>query len=395
MAIALESERWVLRDHGEAQIDGLWGRSFPGGLWIQGSRHAALPPASLLEFLPGLDSLLWFQTSGTSAQAKWVALSQESFLLSARVVNAWLQAGDRDSWMLALPPHHVGGFAIFARAYLSGAGVSRLHGRWNPAALVREMDCCKSSLLSLVPTQLHDLVSGGQVAPETLRAVIVGGAALDSNLEHQARALGWPLLRSYGMTEACSQVATQALGQAGEMRVLGHWRVGLSDEGLIELDGPCLAKGCCRLVEGAWQWEALAGPWTTGDIGHLSESDSGQGLEVLGRRDQIFKVMGEWVALPRLQALWDQLARQRGFDSGEALLVDLPDRRAGRRLCLVSTLELPGSWVAEFNTQVSGYERISEVFRVPELPRTELGKVAWALLRDGLENLRKQEGEVG
>ena len=64
---------------------------------------------------------------------------------------------------------------------------------------------------SLVPTQVHDLVKADLRAPETLKAIVVGGGHLDAATGRLARTLGWPVLASYGMTEAASQIATQTL----------------------------------------------------------------------------------------------------------------------------------------------------------------------------------------
>ncbi len=74
-----------------------------------------------------------------------------------------------------------------------------------------EMNEGAVTLTSLVPTQVHDLVQCALACPPSLRAVVVGGAELDPVLGERARELGWPVLQSYGMTEAASQVATASL----------------------------------------------------------------------------------------------------------------------------------------------------------------------------------------
>ena len=61
---------------------------------------------------------------------------------------------------------------------------------------------------SLVPAQVLDLVRAGLRPPPVLRAIVVGGGAISAELYRDARALGWPVLPSYGMTECCSQIAT-------------------------------------------------------------------------------------------------------------------------------------------------------------------------------------------
>src|SRR2546423_1505125 len=71
----------------------------------------------------------WVATSGSTAQVsgqlKWIALSREAVLASARAVNAHLGSDSRDRWLHVLPEFHVGGLGIDARAHLSGAQLIR------------------------------------------------------------------------------------------------------------------------------------------------------------------------------------------------------------------------------------------------------------------------------
>ena len=104
---------------------------------------------------------------------------------------------------MALPDFHVGGMGILARcheAFLQGG--SGWRGKWDPVRYHELALAEGSTLSSLVPTQLFDLVEHGLRAPEPLRAVIIGGGRLDDQLYEQALQLGWPLMESYGMTEA-------------------------------------------------------------------------------------------------------------------------------------------------------------------------------------------------
>src|SRR5690606_25899155 len=52
------------------------------------------------------------QTSGSTGVAKWVALSHHSLIVSAQSVNNFLGITQEDSWLLALPTHHIAGLSI-------------------------------------------------------------------------------------------------------------------------------------------------------------------------------------------------------------------------------------------------------------------------------------------
>ena len=190
---------------------------------------------------PQFRSHIFILSSGTTNSSvqdfKWIALSKSAFLTSASEVNRHLGSGQssnrKDICLHVLPDFHVGGLSILARSYLSGASVVRLL-KWN----VREFESLiierKVTLTSLVPAQIFDLVQCQIQCPVSMRAVLVGGGALTVELYKKGRALGWPLLATYGMTEACSQIATSELdanyrlpeiGFSPDLVLLPHWDV--------------------------------------------------------------------------------------------------------------------------------------------------------------------------
>ena len=190
----------------------------------------------------GLQGHVIFTTSGTTGEPKFACLSKDALLASARAVNEHLNVSESDVWLCPLPLFHVGGFAIFARGYLKGRVAPIVQGRWEPHTLVQALNVCKATLTSLVPTQVYDLVREECSLPDAVRAVIVGGGRLDSDVATRARQLGWPVLQSFGMTEAASQIATQSVrapvdGEQG-MRILSGWNVRVVEE-VLEFSRGC------------------------------------------------------------------------------------------------------------------------------------------------------------
>ena len=178
-----------------------------------------------------------------------------------------------DRWLLALPPWHVGGFSLWARAFVSGSAVDVVEQKWNPQQFAEACEAHGTTLASLVPTQVVDLVQQGIDAPPSLRAVVVGGAGLERELGQSARLLGWPVLQSYGMTETASQVATEPLDHLDldfnpdALELLPHWTAALSDAGMLKLAGPALASGYITAHEDGWQWLPIGEELVTRDIG--------------------------------------------------------------------------------------------------------------------------------
>ncbi|HUR79400.1 MAG TPA: AMP-binding protein, partial [Thermoanaerobaculia bacterium] len=277
--------------------------------WLSEESHVMLNPrmpaeerARLESFVTPLPGHLWLSTSGTTGALKLTALSKRAMLASAAAVNRHLQSDANDVWLCVLPTFHVGGLGIYARAFLSGARV--VTEGWDGVTLA-----------SLVPAQVSDLVRAGTRAPDSLRAVVIGGGALSSSLYEQARALGWPVLPSYGMTECCSQVATATL-DSPELVLLDHIEARIEDDGRLALRGAALFTGYS--TEDGFVDPKIDGWFITEDVASIA----GRVLRVEGRRGDFVKIGGESVDLSRL----DRILADLGAD---AAVIAIPDERLG------------------------------------------------------------------
>lgn len=311
---------------------------------------------------------IFFQTSGSSGAAKWVALSKNALLTSARIVNQHLGVEIGSRWGLALPIYHVGGFGILVRVFLSGGICQVFHAHWDPVAFTRFVYIEKCEHISLVPTQLVDLVRTRCIAPHSIKSVVVGGGALSDDLFIQAKALGWPVLRSYGMTESASQIATGDNGD-GWMDILGDWEVRVSSEGLLQWRGEAGLTCYIMKTEGGFtRVDALEDGWfTTQDRAELS----GRKLRMLGRADTLVKILGELVDVNRVE---QRLKAQLGRD---CVIFPVPDERRGVKL--VPVIEAPQPLPI---TGFSGLESLEPAVFLEEFPRSALGKVRRASLKE-------------
>lgn len=347
----------------------------------------------------GLRGVCFFQTSGSEGRPKWVGLTRAALLHGAGAVNGHLHADAGDVWLVALPLHHVGGFAILARAHLCGAGVRFLPGKWLPQEYVRA--CAGVTLSSLVPTQVYDLVRERLPCPAGVRAVVVGGGGMSQALAEAARELGWPVLQSYGMTEAGSQVATQVCPLRGEaassaerledLLLLPHWQADTVAEGRLRLRGPALAAGYAVAdadADGGWVWQGLdaAEGLVTRDHVRLRVEGGRTWLTFLGRESGFVKILGELLHLAAEQARLEGLALRLGWGVMPVLL-PVPDARAGTALILVCEAGCPpaGPLLEAFHAGGPRWLRVRETRVVGAFPRSALGKVREAELRQMLE----------
>ena len=351
--------------------DAFWSEEKPVAITAAGVEAPALnevPP------------LIFFRTSGSTGGPKWLGLSREALLLSARVVNAHLEVDEASVWGLALPIHHVGGYGVIARAHQANCGFSAFGKAWQVHDYLSWLESAGVTHTSLVPAQVHDLVVAGLHAPEALRAVVVGGGELAEDIGSAARKLGWPVLASYGMTEAGSQVATQGFDCLQQpfikapIETLGHWQLRLEDDGCLAIAGKSLFDG--QLVQEGkdWHYQPREGEWfVTRDRVKLGDA----GITPLGRDDLRVKVLGELVDIgaieERLLELSGRRLKRRGF-----VVAAVPDARAEHALVPVFDAAVDPEAIREilvaYDEEASGLERLQKHVTLYPLPCSELGK---------------------
>lgn len=327
--------------------------------------------------IPDLEWHVLFETSGSSGKPKSVAISKQALLVSAGAVNQHLRVDDKSRWGLALPAHHVGGFGVAARAYQADCAMEQFRGKWDARAFRAWLSTAGITHTSLVPTQVHDLVSAGVRAPASLVAIVVGGGRLDEAMGRKARSLGWPLLASYGMSEAGSQIATQGLEIldqpyiASPIPILPVWRTRITEEGLLAISGDALFSG--YVIDG--KFFPRASEWhVTSDRAILRDKS----ITPCGRADTLVKVLGELVDPEEIERELADLS-EGSMAMGTFAIAAVPDERAEHALVLlvedVALIPKAEVILSFYNSACPGYRRIREVCAIVPFPRSELGKI--------------------
>ncbi|MFZ3388708.1 o-succinylbenzoate--CoA ligase [Buttiauxella gaviniae] len=140
-------------------------------------------------------------TSGSTGLPKAAVHTSDAHLASAAGVLAVMNYGANDSWLLSLPLFHVSGQGILWRWLLVGG-----------CMVVRDLHPLSDALqgcthASLVPTQLWRMLE--QSPPESLREVLLGGAAIPVELTQAAQEKGINCWCGYGLTELASTVCAK------------------------------------------------------------------------------------------------------------------------------------------------------------------------------------------
>ncbi|HEX9179958.1 MAG TPA: AMP-binding protein, partial [Burkholderiales bacterium] len=246
-------------------------------------------------------------TSGTTGNPNGVCLDAEAMAAVAASLAqaAELAPGDRHLGALPLATllENVGGvyapLLAGACAVLPPLRAVGLEGaaRFDAGRLSTALWAHDATSVILTPQMLQGLllaVEGGMPRPQRLRFAAVGGAPVAGRLLARAAALGLPVYEGYGLSECASVVSLntpQASRPGSAGRPLPHARVRVAPDGEILVEGS-------TLLGYAGRSGAAAGPWRTGDIGHL---DADGFLHITGRKTNIFitsfgrNVAPEWV----------------------------------------------------------------------------------------------------
>jgi O-succinylbenzoic acid--CoA ligase len=299
---------------------------------------------------------LVIHTSGTTGRPQPVELTYGNVRANARGLAQAMELGDDERWLCPLPLSHVGGLMVLLRSALMAT--TAVIG---PAERVSAPGI---TIASLVPTQLQRLLDAGATPGPDLRRILLGGGPMPRALLARARAAGFPVCPSYGLTQACSTVTVAAPGDletAG--RALPGVGVAITGDGEIVVSG-----GTVNTL----------GSLRTGDLGRLDEHGR---LIVTGRKGDVIITGGENVSPAEIEAV---LAEHPGV--AESAVFARPHPLWGEAVtALVVARDDAALDAAELRAhcleRLAGF-KVPKAFEVvPELPRTGSGKVRRADLR--------------
>jgi o-succinylbenzoate---CoA ligase len=310
-------------------------------------------------------------TSGTSGGPRPIGLTYGNHLWSAVGSAFNLGVEPTDRWLCCLPLFHVGGLSIAMRSVIYGTAAV-VHDGFDVDRFAASLEGDGVTLASLVTTQLVRLLEAG-VDLLPLRAVLVGGGPVSEEVLSEALGRGFPVVQTYGLTEAASQVTTltpadarRKLGSSGRSLLTTHLRIAADGEILVQ--GPTVAPGCAD--EAGWLH--------TGDLGRIDEDGF---LYVTGRLGEVIVTGGEKVlpteveeALLRHPAVADAAAVGRADSEWQEAVTAVVVLRSGAD---ASADELR----RHCQSELAGFKVPKRFEFATELPRTASGKLMRRELR--------------
>lgn len=252
-------------------------------------------------------------SSGTTGAPKIIPLTESQLLATARGVAGHLALGPEDRGYSPLPLFHINGLVIGVLSALVAGSTIVLERQFSRRSFWTTAEQRGATWLNLVPAILAILgapsVAGEPRPHQAIRLARSASAPLPAAVRDRFEQLtGIPVVETYGMTEAASQITANPMvdvrpGSVGlpvdvELRVVGPGRLAppAGETGRVQIRGPRVtswywAAGSPERPEWSCREALDADGWLdTGDIGRL---DSDGYLYLVGRDGDVINRGGE------------------------------------------------------------------------------------------------------
>ncbi len=303
-------------------------------------------------------------TQTVNSSLKIYAIKKDNFLNSAQRVNKQFNLSQAMNWGCVLPTYHVGGLAILARAQLAGAKV--FISQWKDFS-VDWLNENQIQIISLVPSQVYDLVTQKIRAPEVIKFVFIGASQISKRIQEQAQELGWPLIITFGMTETSSMFAWQKDNNGWYSLFEGVIiKTDKSEKLILHIDSIasyCLQKNneqisCQKINETEYETQD-----------HVSIENNR--FKFIKRNSENFKINGFNVSLNYLREVFFNLNQNMNW----YLTTTVNNKNENQITLLSFNLDVQND-IEQFNQIVLSHEKIKRHMALDQpLPRNELGKI--------------------
>jgi acyl-CoA synthetase (AMP-forming)/AMP-acid ligase II len=356
--------------------------------------------ATFQPVLPPIEGEVYLTTSGTTGDPKGIVLNERQISWTADHVRKSHQLTQQDSGLTVLPFYHVNAPVVSLCASLLAGSTLVIAPRFSRRNFWHWIAQYKITWASIVPTIVTLLLDTQRPTflPGSLRFMRTGSASLPAKdlLAFEER-FGIPLIETYGLSEAASQVVANPVPPGKYKPGSTGLPVGVSlricepltsqekeplrdvepgDIGEICIAGPNVIHSYQDNVGS----KAFQDGWfRTGDLGYMDEEGY---LFIKGRLREVINRGGENITPREIEEVLLSHPSVR-----EAAVVGRPDRIYGEQV--VAYLVVQNTWNETLAQEIRQYamQRLS-AYKVPVdfipldvLPRTTNGKIERKLLR--------------
>ena len=294
-------------------------------------------------------------TSGSTGTPKPMVVEKRRMEASARITCRFLGLQEGDTALLCMSTDYIAGKMMAVRAIVWHLHLTVITPTGHP---LRGLTTAPD-FAAMVPLQVYNSL---QVPEERdllmrIRHLIIGGGAIDPDMEHALQSFPNAVWSTYGMTETLSHIALRRLS-GPEASVwytpFDGVTVSLNTDRCLVIDAPAVC----------------AQPLTTNDIAEI-DSD-GRRFRIIGRKDNVICSGGIKLQIEEIET------RLRPHLDVPFVITKVKDAKFGECVVLLAVTDHPDAVADICHRHLSPYERPRHYFSVDRIPTTGTGKPARA-----------------
>lgn len=306
----------------------------------------------ILEWLDSKKTIL-ANTSGSTGEPKLMDLSKQRMINSAQLTGEYFKFEKGQTALLCLSTNFIAGKMMVVRAFLWQLNLILVEPNGHPLNKLKG----NIDFVAMVPLQVINCLKDG-IDFGLITNLLIGGGAVDANLEEQLQELRVKCFSSYGMTETVSHVAIKPLNgnrRSEYYQGLGSVTFSLDKRACLQINAPkVLSKVIC-----------------TNDVVELIDEKH---FIWLGRYDNVVNSGGVKLFPEQIEEKLKDAVSDPFFIAGVA------DKLLGEKLVLViekdnRSSEYVSGLLAKTKGLLGKYEQARDIIFIPEFKRTPNGKL--------------------
>jgi len=294
---------------------------------------------------------LHVHTSGSTGKPKDIVVEKSRMEASARMTCDFLGLKPGDTALLCMPLDYIAGKMVVVRSQVRNLKLISVE----PSSTSLDGVTSHLNFAAMVPLQVKKSLDNPRL--KEIDNLIIGGGAIDAELEAVLRSFPNKVYSTYGMTETLSHVALRRI--SGDEASCWYTpfegvTISLTDEGCLVIDAPYVCKDIL----------------VTNDIAEID--DNGR-FRILGRKDNVINSGGVKIQIEEVEERLRELSGSNSpflissrVDSvfGEIVVLLIPTSiSSGERDSIMNSI-----------TKLPKYWQPKDVVFVDELPMTETSK---------------------
>ncbi len=298
---------------------------------------------------------LLVHTSGSTGKPKPLWVEKKRMEASAKNTCDFLHLKEGDTALLCMPLDYIAGKMMVVRSIVGRLRLIAVDPSSHPLRGLEEPPV----FAAMVPMQVYatlQVASEREIFKKT-KHVIIGGGAIDKNLENELRSFPNAIWSTYGMTETLSHIALRRVSgdEASEWYTpFDNVDVSLTADGRLMVNAPLVCESAI----------------TTNDIAEIAPD--GKHFRIIGRADNVICSGGIKLQIEEIETALHE-AMPFPF-----MITKKKDEKYGETVVMLTTSDDIEKVKAICKEHLSRFQQPRHFIHIDRLPLTETGKPARA-----------------